>query len=140
MNPQIPLPAHPAAPSPFHVHGHSMRIGIKLGVIACNVPMPTDAMVEEVIRSRKPPHITVDDFAIETLLQAAHARMERRRSVALSILVPMIQRSLGDGPIKQSDMQRMVETAWSGARVFEEQDNATASIDTLDSSMTAPGG
>lgn len=129
----LPMPQPPsAAPAPFHVHGHSLRIGIKLGVIACNFAMPTDEQVEDVIRLKKPNYITVDDFALETLHAASQARMERRRSVALSILVPMIQRSMGEGmTMKDSDLHRMVELAWSGARVFEEQDNATANLDTL---------
>ena len=137
MNPQLPQPPHqvtPQAMAPFHIHGHSARIGIKMGLIACGMQVPADPVVDEILRVRTPPHITVDEFALETLLQASHARMERRRSVALSILVPMIQRSVGDGPISSSDMQRLVELAWSGARAFEEQDNATSTID----SLTAP--
>jgi hypothetical protein len=135
--PQLPQ-VH--GPTPFHVHGHSTRIGVKLGVIACGYAMPTDQAVDEILRVKTPPHITVDEFALETLTLASNARMDRRRSIAISILVPMIQRSMGDGPLKKEDMEKLVELAWSGARTFEEQDMATASIDSLTAPSSTPGG
>lgn len=140
MNPQLPLPqpaAQPHAPAPCRIHGHSARIGLKLGIIAAGFQLPTEVELDHLLKSKLPPHITVDEFAIETLMTAAQGRAERRRSIAISILVPMIQRSMGDGPISSSDMQKLVELAWSGARSFEEQDNATATIDSL---TPAPSG
>jgi hypothetical protein len=137
MNPQLPPVQGPA---PCRIHGHSARIGIRLGVLACGYAMPNEQQVDEIVRVKTPAHITVDEFAIETLMSAASARMERRRSIAISILVPMIQRSMGDGPLKKEDMDKLVELAWSGARTFEEQDMATASIDSLTSSPATPGG
>jgi hypothetical protein len=136
---QPQLPQAPG-PAPCRIHGHSTRIGIRLGVLACGYAMPNEQQVDEILRVKTPAHITVDEFAIETLMTAANARMERRRSIAISILVPMIQRSMGDGPIKKDDMDKLVELAWSGARTFEEQDMATASIDSLTSPSAAHRG
>jgi hypothetical protein len=140
MNPQLPPLAQPgpAVPTPFRIHGHSARIGLKIGISVCGFQIPSDAEVDQILRAKKPGHITVDEFALETLMTAAQGRAERRRSIAISILVPMIQRSMTEGPLSAKDMEKMVELAWSGARVFEEQDNATATLDSLTSS--APGG
>jgi len=137
MNPQLPQAQLPQQqPAPCHIHGHSARIGIQLGVAACGYALPRADQVDEILR-KVPAHIVVDEFALDILTVAAQNRMERRRSIAMSILVPLIQRSIEGGMVMpEEQLHKLVELAWGGARVFEQQDNATSTLDTL----TSPAG
>lgn len=126
-------PARPVSPAPFHIHGHSARIGIELAYAAIHNQLPAPDLVEMIL-AKIPAHITVDEFAVEILTHYQQTRMQRRRDCAMQIVIALTQRAGDPGYNGSIDMDKIVELAWSGARKFEEQDNAAASMETL----TAP--
>jgi hypothetical protein len=122
-------PAGPPKPvTPIYVHTESLRVGIRLTYLRLRGVIPTEDVVESLVRSGAD-KLMLREFPIEAVLQGV---TERRRMYALKALEVLLLHTVREsGPMGEADLDHIVEKAWHVAAAMERQDGTAMQLSTI---------
>jgi len=112
------------------VHAESVRIGIKLACRAMQGQLPPPEIVEGIL-SQGGAELTPYEFPLDLIGAQVAQRRDLRRTYAIKAMEVLLHQA-GDSVLRTvSDMERLVDSAWSIAAQMERHDNVASSLDTL---------
>jgi hypothetical protein len=115
----------------MHVHGDSMRVGIRLASIVYTNAMPPEDVVKRIADTR-PTHLIVNEFPMASIKEAVREKQERRRIYAKSAMEVLLHKS-GDALLMtRDDLEKVANQAWALAGFMEEQEHVSASLDSIE--------
>lgn len=116
----------------LHVHGDSVRVGIRLAVIRYTNKLPPEDQVR-MIQDTRPPNVVLSEFSMIAITNMVRERQERRRQMAKDAMTVILARSASEfTSLSQEEIERIAMKAWQMAAAMEAQESVSASLDTMD--------
>jgi hypothetical protein len=115
---------------PVPVHAESVRIGIKLAVLAIKGTIPDAAIVQHMVDLGKD-QVEMLEFPFETISHAAMQRKQRRREYAFKAMEVLLHRAGEPALLTKSELESIISKCWTVAALMESEYDAASLIDTV---------
>jgi len=119
------------ADDPIHVHGDSVRLGIRLAMIRFTNRTPPEDQVRQ-IEGTRPAHVILTEFPLVAITNLVRDRQHRRREVAMHSMQIMLSRMSEFATMSQESLEMIATKAWQMAAAMETQESVSASLDSMD--------
>lgn len=119
-------------PKHAHVHAESVRVGIRLSIIAYtgHAKPPPEDVVRRILDSR-PAHMILNEFPLETITNVHRERQAQRRATALRAMEVLLAKAGDSSLMSAEDLEKIATRAWRMAAYMEAQENVSATMDSL---------
>jgi hypothetical protein len=123
---------YPMGDEPLHVHGDSVRVGIRLASIRFTNKLPAEDQVR-MIQDTRPANMIVTEFPIAVITNIVRERQaQRRRTAEQTMLVILSRMSNEFTSLTLEEIDRISAKAWQMAAAMETQEGVSATLDSMD--------
>ncbi len=116
----------------MHVHGDSVRVGIRLASLRFTSRIPAEDQVRQ-IQDTRPPNVVLAEFPLQTITALVRERQHRRRETAQHAMTIMLSRMSEFTSLSQEAIETIAMKAYQMAAAMESQESVSASLDSMDS-------